>query len=92
MNLTKQDLIKQTAENVGINKGVADEVINGFLNSITAHLKVGDEITLHGFGKFSTKATAARTARNPITGDPVKVPAKRKVVFKARKALKDAVQ
>lgn len=91
-NVLKQDLIIRAAGRVDITQAKAKEVIDGFLADITEALSKGDEVTLHGFGKFTIKATAARTARNPITGDPVNVPAKRKVAFKAQRALKDAVQ
>ena len=91
-NVVKQDLIIRAAGRVDITHVKAGEVLNGILADITDALSKGDEVTLHGFGKFTVKATAARTARNPITGEAVNVPAKRKVVFKAQKALKEAVQ
>ena len=88
----KQDLIIRAAGRVDITQAKAKEVLEGILADITDALSKGDEVTLHGFGKFTVKATAARTARNPFTGDAVNVPAKKKVSFKPQKALKEAVQ
>ena len=90
--MTKVQLISDVAEAMGETKAKAGRMLDAFLENITAALKDGIELTIPGFGKFSVKNVAARTARNPITSDPVNVPAKRKVVFKAQKALKDAVQ
>ncbi len=92
MNLTKKEFIDNAAQRSGTTKAVAEKVINGFLEDIAGCLKLGDEITLHGFGKFSTKVTPARVGRNPITGDALNIPAKRKVVFKVMKALREAIQ
>jgi DNA-binding protein HU-beta len=90
--MTKADMIKEAAQIQQITQKEATRYLDFFLSQITEELKVGNDVTLHGFGKFSTKTTAARTGRNPITGDPVDIPAKRKVVFKPQKMLKEAVQ
>jgi len=90
--MTKADMIKEAAQIQQITQKEATRYLDFFLSQITEELKVGNDVTLHGFGKFSTKNTAARTGRNPITGDPVDIPAKRKVVFKPQKMLKEAVQ
>lgn len=93
MNLTKKEFIDNAAQKNGITKAVAEKVISGFLEDIAGCLKLGDEITLHGFGKFSVKATAARKGMmNSLTGKPYDIPAGKKVAFKCAKALKDAVQ
>ncbi|MBV7337945.1 HU family DNA-binding protein [Chloroflexi bacterium TSY] len=54
-------------------------------------LQEGDQVTLIGFGTWSVKERAARTGRNPQTGDPIQIPAAKIPSFKAGKALKDAV-
>lgn len=88
----KQDLIVRAAGRVDITQVKAKEVLEGILADITEALTKGDEVTLHGFGKFTVKATAARKGRNPITGEAMDIPAKRKVIFRPQKALKDTVQ
>lgn len=67
---------------------VVDEVINSIINS----LKKGDEVSIAGLGIFSVKTRAARTARNPRTGETVQVPSMKVPKFRAAKALKDAVK
>jgi len=91
-SVVKRDLAIRAAGRVDITTAKATEVIDGFIKDIVDALVKGAEVTLHGFGKFSVKTQAARTGRNPQTGAPVNIPAKKKVVFKAQKALKDAVQ
>lgn len=91
-NVVKNDLAIRAAGRVDIPKTKAVQVIDGILADIVEALSKGDEVTLHGFGKFTVKATAARTGRNPITGAAVDIPAKRKIVFKPQKAAKEAVQ
>jgi len=91
-NVLKQDLIVRAAGRVDITQAKAKEVLEGILADITDALTKGDEVTLHGFGKFSTKVTPARVCRNPMTGESMNISAKRKVVFKVMKALKDAIQ
>ncbi len=79
----------------GITQGTkvqADQVIDALIDAITSTLKKGDEVSIAGLGIFSTKARAAREARNPRTGEMVKVPATTVPKFRAAKALKDAVK
>jgi len=89
--MNKQALIDWVNEEIGGTKAQAERVVNGLFEAITNSLKKGDEVTIAGFGAFTAKMRAARTARNPRTGEPVQVPAKRVPKFKAAKALKDAV-
>ena len=91
-NVLKQDLIVRAAGRVDITQAKAREVIDGVLAEITYALSKGDDVTLHGFGKFTVKTTAARKGRNPITGAAIDIPAKKKISFSPQKALKDAVQ
>ena len=89
--MNKQALIDMVHEKIGGTKVQAEEVVNGIFGSITDSLKSGNEVSIAGFGSFVAKMRAARTARNPRTGEPVQVAAKRVPKFKAAKALKDAV-
>lgn len=83
--MNKHDLIKAVASKAGINQLAAKAALDG-LSEIIAELHVGDELPIHGIGKFLVKETAARTGRNPATGDTVQIPAKRRLAFKASKA------
>ena len=88
--MTKQDLINEVAD-VGMTKKQAGIAVNVVLDAIKDALAKGDKVSLVGFGSFSVKKRAAREGRNPRTGRPLKIPAKKVPVFKAGKALKDAV-
>jgi len=88
--MTKQDLIDKVAE-TGMTKKQAGNAVNAVLDSIKDSLAAGEKVSLVGFGSFSVKKRAARTGRNPRTGNALKIKAKNVPVFKAGKALKDAV-
>jgi DNA-binding protein HU-beta len=87
----KADLIDAIAEEAGITKAQATKAVNSFLDSITKSLKSGKAMSLVGFGTFSVKPRAARVGRNPKTGAPIQIEAANIPLFKAGKALKDAV-
>ncbi|MDB5188614.1 MAG: nucleoid DNA-binding protein HU-beta, DNA-binding protein HU-beta [Candidatus Nomurabacteria bacterium] len=90
--MNKQALVELIHGKVGGTKVQAEEIVESILEAITSTLKKGDEVSIAGLGIFSVKTRAARTARNPKTGEPVKVPATRVPKFRAAKALKDAVK
>lgn len=77
---------------IGGTKTQSEEVVQMIIDGITSTLKKGDEVSLAGLGIFSVKDRAAREARNPKTGETVKVAATRVPKFRAAKALKDAVK
>ena len=89
--MNKQDLIKDIAERGEFTKADAETALKAVQGAIIAVLVNGDKITLPGFGTFKVVETAARTGRNPQTGELVEIPAKRKVKFNPTKALKDLV-
>ncbi len=89
--MNKAELIDAVAENADISKAAATRAVDTVLESITATLKNGEQVALIGFGTFSVKDRAARTGRNPRTGEPLEIPAAKVPSFKAGKALKDAV-
>lgn len=89
--MNKSELIDAVAESADIPKAVAGRVIDATLDTITASLRRDDPVVLVGFGTFATKSRAARTGRNPQTGEPIKISAAKVPGFKAGKALKDAV-
>jgi len=88
--MTKQDLADKVAE-IGMTKKQAGVAVNAILDAIQDSLVAGEKVSLVGFGSFSVNKRAARTGRNPRTGAAIKIKAKKVPVFKAGKALKDAV-
>lgn len=90
--MNKSELIDAIADSADISKAAAGRALDAMVDSITGSLKQGDQVTLVGFGTFSVKERAARTGRNPQTGQEIKIAASKVPSFKAGKALKDAVQ
>ena len=89
--MSKTELINAVAEATGLTKKDAGKAVEAVFASITDALKAGDKVQLVGFGSFEVKSRAARTGRNPRTKEVVEIPASKVPVFKAGKALKDAV-
>ncbi|MEK7091377.1 MAG: HU family DNA-binding protein [Patescibacteria group bacterium] len=90
--MNKQSLVEAIHEVLGGTKAGAEQAIDVVISNITNTLKKGDEVSIAGLGIFSAKTRAARTARNPRTGEAVNVPAMRVPKFRPAKALKDAVK
>lgn len=90
--MNKANLVETIHGVLGGTKVQAEQVVDTLFDTITASLKKGDEVSVAGFGIFTVKARAARTARNPRTGESVNVPAMKVPKFKAAKALKDSVK
>ncbi|MEI6042103.1 MAG: HU family DNA-binding protein [bacterium] len=90
--MNKAALVDKVNEVLGTTKVQSEEVVNTIFDSITATLKKGEEVSVAGFGIFSAKKRAARSARNPRTGEIVKVAAMNVPKFRAAKALKEAVK
>ena len=90
--MNKQALAEWVHEKLGGTKVQAEEIVDGLFESIVSTLKKGGEVSIAGFGIFSVKARAARMARNPKTGEQVKVAATKVPKFRPAKALKDAVK
>ncbi len=90
--MNKQALVDLVQGKLGGTKVQAEEVVDAIFGSIIATMKKGGEVSIAGFGIFSVKGRAARTARNPKTGETVKVAAKKVPKFRPAKALKDAVE
>ena len=90
--MNKANLAEVVSEECGCPKAAAERAIEAVIEAIKASLKKEEEVSIAGLGIFSAKMRAARTARNPRTGDPVQVPAMRVAKFRAAKALKDAVK
>ena len=89
--MTKPELIRELAEEFDIPRRQLAEIVEAILESMTAKLKKGEKVQLTPFGQFKVRNRPARMARNPQTGEPVKVPAKRVMRFLPSRALKEAV-
>ncbi len=90
--MNKQALAELVHQQIGGTKVQADQVVDGIIAAIIDTLKKGGEVSIAGLGIFSVKDRAARMARNPKTGEAVKVAATKVPKFRAAKALKDAVK
>ena len=89
--MNKAVLVAAVAEKAGISKKDSEKAVNAAFDAITAALVAGDKVQLVGFGAFEVKARAERIGRNPKTKEQISIPASKVPVFKAGKALKDAV-
>lgn len=90
--MNKAALVEKVHEVLGTTKVQAESIVDLVFDTITTSLKKGNEVSIAGFGIFSAKQRAARSARNPRTGEMVKVAAMKVPKFRAAKALKDAVK
>lgn len=89
--MNKSELIDAVAESADLSKADATKAVDAFASTVTDALNQGDQVTLVGFGTFTVRERAARTGRNPRTGETIDIPASKVPGFKAGKALKDAV-
>lgn len=89
--VNKTELVANVAETAGLTKKDAEKAVNALFTTVQQALIEGDKIQIIGFGTFEVKERAARTGRNPRTGEDIQIPASKNPVFKAGKALKDAV-
>ena len=90
--MNKQELISKIAEKASISKKDAAAALTALITSITEALKAGEKIAIPNLGTFEVRERAARTGKNPRTGEAVEIAAKKLPAFKAAKALKDAVE
>ena len=89
--MNRNDLVDAVAERTGLAKSDAARAVEALLGAVTDALRKGETVTLSGFGSFVAKTRAARTGRNPRTGESIAIPASRAPAFKAGKGLKDAL-
>lgn len=89
--MNKQGLVEMVHGKLGGTKVQAEDIVDSIFGTIIETMKKGQEVSVAGFGIFSVKGRAARMARNPKTGEQVKVAAKKVPKFRAAKGLKDAV-
>jgi integration host factor subunit beta len=91
MPVTKSDLIEQLSESLKLPKGKAELVVNVMFDSMVAALQRGERIEIRGFGSFEVRNYKPYEGRNPRTGEPVHVKAKRLPFFKVGKELRERV-
>ena len=89
--MNKSDLIDAIAESADVSKASAGRALDATIETIKKAMKKGDMVTLVGFGTFYISKRAARTGRNPRTGDAIKIKAAKVPKFRAGKGLKDAI-
>ena len=89
--MTKQEMIEKIVAKTGETKKATDDTVKAFVEVVTEALAEGDKVQLVGFGTFEVRERAARTGKNPQTGEALEIPASKAPAFKAGKALKDAV-
>ena len=89
--MNKGELIDKIAKDAKISKVQASNALNSTIDGVVTSLKKGGKVTLVGFGTFSVSSRKARTGRNPQTGVPLKIPAKKVVKFRVAKAAKDSI-
>ncbi|MCI0508772.1 nucleoid protein HU beta subunit [Chromohalobacter marismortui] len=89
--MNKSELIEAIAASADIPKAAAGRALDAMVDTVSDSLKKGDSVALVGFGTFSVKERAARTGRNPQTGQTIEISAAKVPTFKAGKALKDSV-
>lgn len=89
--MNKVELVASMAEKAELTKVDAEKALKAFIEVVTEEMKKGEKIQLVGFGTFEVSKRAARTGRNPQTGETIEIKASKAPKFKAGKALKDAV-
>ena len=89
--MNKGQLVEQVASELGDTKASASRAVDAVINSITNGIKVDESVTIVGFGTFTKKQRAARTGRNPATGEPMQINASTTVGFKPSQGLKDSL-
>ncbi len=90
--MNKSELVDAMASEAKITKADASRALQAFMNATTKSLKKGDRVALVGFGTFSVAKRAARNGRNPQTGKPIKIAAKKVAKFKAGAELANKVR
>ena len=89
--MIKQELVAAIAQDAAMSKKDAERALAATINAISKSLAQGDKVQVVGFGTFEVRERAARTGKNPRTGEMIKIAASKVPAFKAGKALKDSV-
>ena len=86
--MNKTELVDQMADAADISKAAASRALDGMVEAITKALKDGEQVSIIGFGSFTVRERAARTGRNPQTGEEIEISARRVLTFKSSPILK----
>lgn len=89
--MNKTELANKLAEKTDLSKTKALEVLTSLVDVVTEELVAGNEVSVSGLGKFSTRKSEAREGRNPQTGEKIQISERRNVKFAVSKPLKEAV-
>ena len=89
--VTLKHLAATIAEGQELSKKQAESILTDMVSRITRHLKKGERIRIVGLGILQVRKRAARTGRNPATGEPIQIKASKKVAFRPAKELKEAI-
>lgn len=89
--MNKTQFVEAVAKKAELNKKEAEAAVNAMMAVVADELKAGNKVQLIGFGTFEVKARAARSGRNPKTGETITIAASKAPTFSAGKALKDSV-
>jgi DNA-binding protein HU-beta len=89
--MNRSELIDAASQASGLSKSQTTKVLDSIIENISDAVQKGDKVSLSGFGTFERRERAARTGRNPQTGEPLQVAASKAPAFKPAKAFKDAV-
>ena len=89
--MNKSELVNTISNETGLSKADAEKAINATIKTVTGALKSGDSVTIVGFGTLMVRSRAARSGRNPRTGETISIAASRVPAFKPGKGLKSAL-
>lgn len=89
--MKKKELVAVMAKKADVTQAQAEAVLKAFTDTVVEQVSAGDKVELVGFGSFDHADRAARTGRNPLTGETIKIKASKSPKFKAGKAFKDAI-
>ncbi len=90
--MNKSELVEAVADQADLSKADAGRAVDGVIAAITNAMSKGEDVAMIGFGTFTVRDRAARSGRNPQTGETIQIAASKVPAFKAGKALKDAVK
>ena len=90
--MNKTELVSSVAEIAGVGKKDTEQVLNAFIATVQKTLKQDGKVQIPGFGSFEVRERAARSGRNPLTGEAIEIAAAKVPAFKAGKGLKDSIQ
>jgi nucleoid DNA-binding protein len=89
--MTKSQLLEKLAERSDLTKQQAAAALDALVALVVEHVKQGEPVKIPGLGTFKKRETKARTGRNPQTGAPIQIPARKKAAFTVAKSFKEAV-